>query len=87
MNGQKGEPGAELRKATWVTSHSNVAGTSTSSFSEKNAEISVTNTIGNINGIADQAAVLSLVYGNRVKQMPAMMRYRMRKPINKFNRK
>jgi hypothetical protein len=87
MNGQKGEPGAELRKATWVTSHSNVAGTSTSSFSEKNADISVTNTIGNINGIADQAAVLSLVYGNRVKQMPAMMRYRMRKPINKFNRK
>jgi hypothetical protein len=87
LNGQKGEPGAELRKATWVTVHSKVTGTSTSSFSEKHADISVTNTIGNINGIADQAGVLGLVYGNRIKQMPAMMRYRMQKPIDKFNRK
>lgn len=86
MNGQKGEPGAELRKAKWITSHSNVSGFSTSSFTEKIAEVSVNNTIGNINGIADQAGVLGLVYGNRVKQMPAMMRYRLQKPIKKFNK-
>jgi hypothetical protein len=87
MNGQKGEPGAELRKATWVTMHSNVPGTNMSTFTDKVAEVSVTNTLGNINGIADEAGVLGLVYGNRVKQMPAMIRYRLRQPINKFNRK
>jgi hypothetical protein len=27
------------------------------------------------------------VYGNRVKQMPAMIRYRLKKPVDKFNRK
>lgn len=87
MNGQQGEPGAELRKATWITSHSSVAGYNTTSFTEKVCQLSVTNSIGNINRIADEAGVLGLVYGNRVKQMPAMLRYRMRKPINKFNKK
>ena len=86
-NGQQGEPGAELRKATWVTLHSGVAGYNKSAFTDKIAEVSVTNPIGNINGISDEAGVLSLVYGNRVKQMPAMVRYRMRKPVNKFNNK
>lgn len=86
-NGQQGEPGAELRKATWVTQHSGVAGYNQSAFTDKIAEVSVTNPIGNINGISDEANVLALVYGNRVKQMPAMVRYRMRKPVNKFNNK
>ena len=87
MNGQQGEPGAELRKASWVTLHSSVAGYNQTSFTDKIAEVTVTNSIGNINAIADEAGVLSLVYGNRVKQMPSMMRYRMRKPIDKFNKK
>lgn len=87
MNGQQGEPGAELRKATWITSHSAVVGTNVSNFTDKVAEVTVNNSIGNINTIADEAGVLSLVYGNRVKQMPAMVRYRMRKPVDKFNKK
>ena len=87
MNGQQGEPGAELRKAAWITSHSSVAGTNRTNFTDNVCEVTVTNLIGNINGIADEAGVLGLVYGNRVKQMPAMIRYRMRKPINKFNKK
>jgi hypothetical protein len=86
-NGQQGEPGAELRKATWVTLHSGVAGYNKSAFTDKIAEVSVTNPIGNINGIADQADTLGLVYGNRVKQMPSMVRYRMQKPADKFNKK
>lgn len=86
-NGQEGEPGAELRKASWITLHSSVSGNNKTAFTDKIAEVSVTNTIGNINGIADEADTLGLVYGNRVKQMPAMIRYRMRKPINKFNKK
>lgn len=87
MNGQQGEPGAELRKATWITSQTSVAGTSTSNFTDNVCQVSITNTIGNINGIADEAGTLGLVYGNRVKQMPAMVRYRMQKPVNKFNKK
>jgi hypothetical protein len=87
MNGQQGEPGAELRKASWITSHSGVPGTNISTFTDNVAEVSVTNTLGNINGVADEAGVLGLVYGNRVKQMPAMIRYRMRKPVAKFNKK
>ena len=87
MNGQQGEPGAKLRSATWITLHTSVAGNNRTTFTDKLAEVSVTNTLGNINGIADQADTLGLVYGNRVKQMPAMIRYRMRKPVNKFNKK
>ena len=87
MNGQKGEPGADLRKAAWVNMHSTVPGKNMSIFTDNVAEVSVTNTLGNINGIADEAGVLGLVYGNRVKQMPAMIRYRLRKPVAKFNKK
>ena len=86
-NGQQGEPGAELRKATWVTLHSSVGGYNKTFFDDKVTQVTVTNPIGNINGIADQADTLGLVYGNRVKQMPAMVRYRMQKPVNKFNKK
>ena len=86
-NGQQGEPGAELRKATWVTLHSSVPGYNQSAFTDKIAEVSITNPIGNINGIATEADTLGLVYGNRVKQMPSQLRYRMQKPVNKFNRK
>lgn len=87
MNGQQGEPGAELRSAAWITLHNGVPGNNKTNFTDKLAQVSVTNTLGNINGIADQAGTLGLVYGNRVKQMPAMIRYRMRKPVNKFNKK
>lgn len=87
MNGQQGEPGAELRKASWITMHKSVIGTNTSNFTDKICQLSITNSIGNINGIADEAGVLGLVYANRVKQMPAMVRYRMRKPVDKFNKK
>ena len=86
-NGQQGEAGAELRKASWITSHTGVPGSNQTAFTEKIAEVSVTNSLGNINGIADEAGTLGLVYGNRVKQMPRQVRYRMQKPIDKFNRK
>lgn len=87
MNGQQGEPGAELRKATWITKHSSVVGTNTSNFTDAVAEVTVTNSIGNINNIATEADTLGLVYGNRVKQMPSQVRYRMQKPVDKFNKK
>jgi hypothetical protein len=86
-NGQQGEPGAQLRKASWITSHSSVNGNNRTTFNDNISEVSVTNTLGNINGIADKANTLGLVYGNRVKQMPGMVRHRMKKHINKFNKK
>jgi hypothetical protein len=86
-NGQQGEPGAQLRKASWITSHSSVKGNNRTTFNDNISEVSVTNTLGNINGIADKANTLGLVYGNRVKQMPGMIRHRMKKRINKFNKK
>jgi len=86
-NGQQGEPGAELRKASWITLHTSVVGNNKTTFTDKVAEVSVTNMLGNINNIADKADTLGLVYGNRVKQIPGMIRYRMKKPVKKFNKK
>jgi hypothetical protein len=86
-NGQQGEPGAELRKATWITGHSGVSGYNTSTFTDSNCAVTIANTLGNVNGIADEADTLGLVYGNRVKQMPSQVRYRMQKRVDKFNNK
>jgi hypothetical protein len=86
-NGQEGEFGAELRNASWVSGHVSVAGYNVSNFGSVLAQVSVTNTLGNVNNIADEAGVLGLVYGNRVKQMPAAMRYRIQARVDKFNNK
>jgi hypothetical protein len=87
INGVEKNAGAKLRAAGWITKHSSVAGTSSTGFNDKNASVTIRNLNGNINGIADQAGVLGLVYGNRVKQMPAKVRHLVQKDINTFNRK
>lgn len=85
LNGQDGPPGADLRSASWVNGHVSVGGYSTSSFGDKRSKVTVANLLGNVNGIADEANTLNLVYGNRIKQMPSQVRYRTQKPINRFN--
>lgn len=87
INGVPKDFGVDLLKAVWITRHRSVSGNNTSSFTEKSADVSITNTLGNINGIADQAGVLGLVYGNRVKQMPKRLRFLLQEDINKFNNK
>jgi hypothetical protein len=87
INGVPKDFGVDLLKAAWITRHRSVSGNNTSSFTDKSADVSVTNTMGNINGISDQAGVLGLVYGNRVKQMPKRLRYLLQADINKFNNK
>ena len=87
INGVPKDFGVDLLKAAWITRHNSVSGLNTSSFTDKSADVSVTNTMGNINGIADQAGVLGLVYGNRVKQMPRRLRFLLQQDINKFNNK
>jgi hypothetical protein len=87
INGVPKDFGVDLLKAVWITRHRSVSGNNTSSFTDKSADVSITNTLGNINGIADQAGVLGLVYGNRVKQMPKRLRFLLQHDINKFNNK
>ncbi len=87
INGVEKNAGAALRGAGWITKHNSVAGNSVTSFSDKLADITIRNLSGNIFGIADQAGVLGLVYGNRVKQMPAKIRNLIDKDVAKFNRK
>ncbi len=87
INGVEKNAGSKLRTAGWITKHSSVAGNSVTSFSDKLADITIRNLSGNIFGIADQAGVLGLVYGNRVKQMPAKIRNLIDKDVAKFNRK
>ena len=87
INGVPKDFGVDLLKAVWITRHRSVSGNNTSSFTDKSADVSITNTLGNINGIADQAGVLGLVYGNRVKQMPKRLRFLLQEDINKFNNK
>ena len=79
--------GVELLKTAWITKHSSVHGMSQTAFGENSNNIVVTNMNGNINGIADQAGVLGLVYANRIKQMPARVRFLVQQDINKFNKK
>ena len=87
INGVPKDFGVDLLKTAWITRHRSVSGHNTSSFTDKSADVSITNTLGNINGIADQAGVLGLVYGNRVKQMPRRLRFLLQDDINKFNNK
>ena len=79
--------GVQLLKTAWITKHSSVHGMSQTAFGQRSNNVVVTNMNGNINGIADQAGVLGLVYANRIKQMPARVRFLVQQDINKFNKK
>lgn len=87
INGVPKDFGVELLKSAWITKHTSVPGKNTANFSDKIAEVTITNSKGNVNGIADQAGVLGLVYGYRVKQMPGRIRHLLQMDINKFNNK
>jgi hypothetical protein len=87
INGVEKNAGSALRSAGWITKHSSVAGQSVTQFSDKLADVTIRNLSGNIFGIADQAGVLGLVYGNRIKQMPAKIRNLIDKDTAKFNSK
>lgn len=73
----------------WIKRHQQSAGYV--AMTHQQAENMVLNlTIGNRNGDADYVAtdadVKNLVYGNRVKQMPAMLEALLKKQAEKFNR-
>ncbi len=87
INGVPKDFGVQLLKVAWINRHNQVRGTNTLTANEKVVELSVTNTQGNVNGIATDADVLGLVYANRVKQMKARFERHMNSTIQRANRR
>ncbi len=87
INGVPKDFGVQLLKVAWINRHNQVRGTNTLTANEKVVELSVTNTQGNVNGIATDADVLGLVYANRVKQMKARFEKHMNSTIQRANRR
>jgi hypothetical protein len=87
INGVPKDFGVQLLKVAWINRHNQVRGTNSLTATEKVVELSVTNTQGNVNGIATDADVLGLVYANRVKQMKARFERHMNDTIKRANRR
>jgi hypothetical protein len=87
INGVPKDFGVQLLKVAWINRHNQVRGTNRLTATEKVVELSVTNTQGNVNGIATDADVLGLVYANRVKQMKARFERHMNSTIQRANRR
>ena len=67
-NVASGNFGAKLRNAGWIARHGG-SGQATGTYTDKNAQVTIQNFIGNINSIATNADTMALALGNRVKQM------------------
>ena len=87
INGVPKDFGVKLLSVAWINRHNRVLGTNKLTANEKVVELSVTNTQGNVNGIATDADVLGLVYANRVKQMKARFERHMNSTIQLANRR
>jgi hypothetical protein len=87
INGVPKDFGVKLLNVAWINRHNQVRGTNSLTATEKVVELSVTNTQGNVNGIATDADVLGLVYANRVKQMKARFERHMNSTIKRANRR
>jgi hypothetical protein len=87
INGVPKDFGVKLLSVAWINRHNRVLGTNKLTANEKVVELSVTNTQGNVNGIATDADVLGLVYANRVKQMKARFERHMNSTVQRANRR
>ncbi len=87
INGVPKDFGVKLLSVAWINRHNRVLGTNKLTANEKVVDLSVTNTQGNVNGIATDADVLGLVYANRVKQMKARFERHMNSTIQRANRR
>ncbi len=87
INGVPKDFGVQLLKVAWINRHNRVLGTNSLMANEKVVELSVTNSQGNVNGIATDANVLGLVYANRIKQMKARFERHMKNTVDRANRK
>jgi hypothetical protein len=87
INGVPKDFGVKLLSVAWINRNNRVLGRNSLTANEKVVELSVTNTQGNVNGIATDADVLGLVYANRVKQMKARFEKHMNSTIQRANRR
>jgi hypothetical protein len=87
INGVPKDFGVKLLNVAWINRHNRVIGRNSLMANDKVVELSVTNTEGNVNGIADAARVLPLVYGNRIKQMRARFKKHFDKAVEISNRR
>ena len=87
INGIPKDFGVDLLKVAWINRHTQTRGTNSLMANEKVVELSVTNTMGNVNNIGVDASVLPLVYANRIKQMRARFEKHMNSTIQRANRR
>jgi hypothetical protein len=87
INGIPKDFGVDLLKVAWINRHTQTRGTNTLTANEKVVELTVTNTMGNVNNIGVDASVLPLVYANRIKQMRARFEKHMNSTIQRANRR
>jgi hypothetical protein len=87
INGVPKDFGVDLLKVAWVNRHTMVRGTHSLVANDKVVYLTVINTQGNVNDIAVDARVLTLVYGNRIKQMRKRFKEHFDKAIEISNRK
>ncbi len=71
----------------WIRRHAAPNGVSNYSYNERTLNLSIINLIGNNNNVATVADTKNIVYGNRVKQMPAEMQKVFLYQVDKFNKK
>jgi len=71
----------------WVSRHGAPNGITNYSYNDKTLSLSLINLIGNNNNVASTAGTKNIVYGNRVKQMPAELQKVLAARANKFNKK
>jgi hypothetical protein len=79
------KPGGSINK--WILRHTGPTGILNYSYTDTNLRISIINTIGNNNNVATIAGTKNIVYGNRVKQMPAELEHVLAAQAAKFNKK
>jgi hypothetical protein len=71
----------------WVSRHGAPNGITKYKYNEKTLSLSLVNLIGNNNNVATTAGTKNIVYGNRVKQMPAELQKVLEAQAVKFNKK
>ena len=71
----------------WVKRHGSPNGLTNYSYNESTLSLSIVNLIGDNNNVATTAGTKNIVYGNRVKQMPAELKRILDARAAKFNKK
>lgn len=73
--------------APWVDRNISSMGRFSQTKTATGVSMTISNMIGNINGVSDDAGTVNIVYGNRVKQMNNAIQARLQKAIDRANRK